>query len=155
MNFKDKSVLYLATGSYVGYIPFAPGTFGTALGLIFCYLVSYINLTISFFLVLLFVLFSIRIAERAEKILKKQDAGCIVIDEIAGIMVTLLGLKFHVWSALGGFLVFRVFDIIKPFPVRTIEKRLVGGVGIVADDVVAGLLSNIVLRVAFVVTGTV
>ncbi len=91
----------------------------------------------------------------AEKILKKKDPGCIVIDEIAGIMVTLLGFQFHVGSALAGFIIFRFFDILKPFPIGTIDKRLTGGTGIVADDVAAGVLSNIILRVAFVVTGTV
>ncbi len=155
MNYKEKSVLYIATGSFVGYIPFAPGTFGTALGLFFCYLLSLIDLSVSFFLVLLFILFSIWIAHRAEKILKKKDAGCIVIDEIAGIMVALLGLQFHLWSVLAGFIIFRFFDIIKPFPIRTIEKRFSGGVGIVVDDVAAGLFSHLVLRVAFVVTGSV
>ena len=155
MNFKEKSVLYFATGSFVGYIPFAPGTFGTALGLFFCFILSFIDPVVSFVLVLLFILFATWIAHRAEKIIKKKDAGCIVIDEIAGIMVTLIGLQFHIGSALAGFIIFRFFDILKPFPVRTIERRLTGGAGIVADDVVAGLLSNIVLRVAFVATGTV
>ena len=154
MNYKEKSVMYIATGSFVGYIPFAPGTFGTALGLFFCFILSFIDLPASLFLVLLFILFSIWISHKAEKILKKKDAGCIVIDEIAGIMVTFLGLQFHIWSALAGFIIFRFFDILKPFPIRTIERKLTGGAGIVADDVAAGLLSNIFLRVFFVVTGT-
>ena len=89
------------------------------------------------------------IAHDAEKILKKNDPGRIVIDEIAGLMVTLFGLPFNAVYALAGFVIFRFFDILKPFPIRLIEKKLSGGTAIVMDDVVAGIFSNLVLRVLF------
>jgi phosphatidylglycerophosphatase A len=79
--------------------------------------------------------------------LKKKDPGCIVIDEIAGIMVTFIGLPFNITTAVPGFLIFRLFDILKPFPIRYIERKLSGGAGVVLDDVAAGIYSNLSLRV--------
>ena len=90
----------------------------------------------------------------AEKILKQNDPGCIVIDEIAGIMVTFLSLPFNTITVIAGFLIFRFFDILKPFPIRPIERKLAGGTGIVMDDLLAGVYSNIALRLLFMTTGT-
>ena len=87
------------------------------------------------------------IAHDAEKILKKNDPGRIVIDEIAGLMVALFGLPFNAVYALAGFAIFRFFDILKPFPIRLIERKLSGGTAIVMDDVAAGICTNLVLRV--------
>ena len=92
MSFREKTVKILATGFFVGNIPFAPGTFGTVLGLPLCFLLSGLDLSLAVLLSIIFVLFAIWIAHDAEIILKKKDPGCIVIDEIAGIMVTFLGL---------------------------------------------------------------
>ena len=149
MNFREKSVVFLATGCFIGNIPFAPGTLGTILGLPFCFILSKTNFSIAVFLTAIFIIFAILIAHDAEKILKKDDPGCIVIDEIAGLMVALFGLPFNVIYASAGFAIFRFFDILKPFPIRLIEKKLSGGTAIVMDDVVAGIFSNLVLRVLF------
>ena len=147
MNFREKSVMFLATGCFIGNIPFAPGTFGTILGLPLCFLLSRTNFSIAVFLTAIFIIFAILIAHDAEKILKKDDPGCIVIDEIAGLMVALFALPFNVIYASAGFAIFRFFDILKPFPIRLIERKLSGGTAIVMDDVVAGIFSNLVLRV--------
>ena len=104
MNFKQKSVICLATGCFIGNISFAPGTFGSILGLPLCFFLSKINLTAAVFLVVIFIFFAIWIAQEAENVLEKKDPGCIVIDEIAGLMVTLLGLPFNLFSAATGFL---------------------------------------------------
>ena len=146
MNFKDKSVMMLATGFFVGYIPFAPGTFGTIVGLLLCFLLSKTKLSVAILFILIFIFFAIWISNRAEKILKQNDPGCIVIDEIAGIMVALLGLPFNTITVAAGFLTFRFFDILKPFPIRYIERKFAGGTGIVMDDLAAGVYSNIILR---------
>jgi phosphatidylglycerophosphatase A len=127
-------------------MPVAPGTFGTVLGFPLCFLLSGLDLLFAILLSLIFIIFAIWIAHDAERILKKKDPGCIVIDEIAGIVVTFLGLNFNMITAVAGFLIFRVFDILKPFPIRYLEKRLSGGAGIVMDDVAAGIYSNIALR---------
>ena len=146
MSFKEKSIMVLATGCFTGYISFAPGTFGSIVGLPLCFLLSKTKLPVAILFVLIFIFFAIWISTRAEKILKQNDPGCIVIDEIAGIMVTLLGLPFNIISVVAGFATFRFFDILKPFPVRSIERKFSGGTGIVLDDIAAGIFSNIVLR---------
>ena len=147
MNFKQKTVMFLATGCYIGNISFAPGTFGSVLGLLLCFFLSKIDFSIAVLLTLIFILSAIWIAGEAEKILGEEDPGCIVIDEIAGIILTLSGLPFNITSMTVGFLIFRVLDIWKPYPIRLLENKFSGGIGIVLDDVVAGILSNVILRV--------
>ena len=154
MNFREKSVMFLATGCFVGKIPFAPGTVGTILGLPLCFVLSRIDFFVAILCTVIFIFFAIWIAHNAEKILDIKDPGCIVIDEIAGLVVTLSGLPFNMISAVTGFLIFRFFDIIKPFPIRFLEKNLSGGFGVVLDDVAAGICSNVVLRVIFLITAT-
>ena len=146
MNFKEKSIMVLATGCFTGYIPFAPGTFGSIVGLPLCFLLSKTKLPVAILFILLFIFFAIWISTEAEKILKQNDPGCIVIDEIAGIMVTFLGLSFNIITVIAGFLIFRFFDILKPFPIRSMERKFAGGTGIVLDDIAAGIFSNLVLR---------
>jgi phosphatidylglycerophosphatase A len=90
------------------------------------------------------------IAHEAEKILQTKDPGCIVIDEIAGMILTLFGLPFNMMTLILGFVLFRVLDIWKPYPIRFLDKNLSGGVGIVMDDVAAGILSNLVLRIILI-----
>ncbi|MDL1981537.1 MAG: phosphatidylglycerophosphatase A [Deltaproteobacteria bacterium] len=150
MNFREKSVMVLATGCFTGYIPFAPGTFGSIVGIPLCFLLSKTKLSVAILFILIFIFFAIWIANKAEKVLKQKDPGCIVIDEIAGIMIALLGLPFNTISVAAGFVTFRFFDILKPFPIRYIERRLAGGTGIVMDDLAAGVYSNIVLRLLFI-----
>jgi phosphatidylglycerophosphatase A len=151
MNFKQKTVMFLATGCYIGNISFAPGTFGSVLGLLLCFFLSKIDFSIAVLLTLIFILSAIWIAGEAEKILGEEDPGCIVIDEIAGIILTLSGLPFNITSMTAGFLIFRALDIWKPYPIRLLENKFSGGIGIVLDDVVAGILSNVILRV-FLIT---
>ena len=147
MNFAEKAVMFLATGFYVGNVPLAPGTLGSLIGLPLCFLLAGIQLPPAIILAVLFIGFAVWIAHAAEKILKKKDPGCIVIDEVAGMVVTLIGLPFNLTTAAIGFIIFRILDILKPFPIRTLDKRLPGGIGIVADDVVAGIFANIFLRI--------
>jgi phosphatidylglycerophosphatase A len=151
MNFREKSVIFLATGFFAGNIPIAPGTVGSIVGLLFCLLLSKTDLIYMFFFQLIFVILAVWVAGEAEKILKMKDPGCIVIDEIAGIMVTLFGLPFNAVSVISGFILFRLLDIIKPFPIRYIENKLSGGIGIVMDDVSAGIMGNCILRLVFYV----
>ena len=145
--------MVLATGFFAGHIPVAPGTFGSIVGLPFCFLLSKIKLSIAIPFILIFIFFAIWISSKAEKILKQNDPGCIVIDEMAGIMVTFLAIPFNAISAAAGFAIFRFFDILKPFPIRPIERKLAGGTGIVMDDLLAGVYSNIALRVLVMTTG--
>ena len=147
MKIRDDAIVFLATGFYIGNIPFAPGTFGTILGLPLCFLLGLLKLPLALVCTMLFILIAIWISHIAEKRLKKKDPGCIVIDEIAGMAVTLIGLPFNLTTGLIGFIIFRILDISKPFPIRALEKHLPGGLGVVADDVIAGIMANLLLRV--------
>ena len=151
MKFRQRAVLFLATGFFIGTVPFAPGTFGSIIGLPICFLISRLNIWLALICTILFILFAIWLAAAAERILKKKDAGEIVIDEIAGMMVTLVGIPFTSKTVITGFIIFRAFDILKPFPIRFIEK-VTGGSGIVLDDVMAGIYANLILRLAIYVT---
>jgi phosphatidylglycerophosphatase A len=150
MNSKQKSVMFLATGCYIGNLPIAPGTFGSVLGLFLCYFLSKIGLLLALFLTIAFILCAIWIAHEAEKVLQTKDPGCIVIDEIAGMILTLIGLPFNMMTIILGFAMFRGLDIWKPYPIRFLEKNLSGGVGVVMDDVAAGILSNLILRILLI-----
>ena len=152
MNFRERAVLFVATGFFIGTVPFAPGTFGTLIGLPVCFLLSRLNFLQSVICILVFIPFAIKIASAAEKILKQKDPGQIVIDEIAGLMVTFAGLPFDLKTVLAGFIIFRVLDILKPFPIRNLEKRVAGGSGVVLDDVLAGVYSNLILRLVLHIT---
>jgi len=146
MYFREKAAVFLATGFYVGNIPFAPGTFGSLIGLPLCYLLAKLQLTAAIIAALLLIGLAIWISNAAEKTLKRKDPGCIVVDEMAGMAVTLIGLPFNLTTVVTGFILFRILDILKPFPIRVLDKRLSGGLGIVADDVAAGIFSNIIIR---------
>ena len=149
MKSRHDAVLFLATGFYIGNIPFAPGTFGTLIGLPLCFVLAKIALAPAIICTLLFIFFAVWIAHAAEKILQQNDAGCIVIDEIAGMMVTLLGLPFNLATVATGFITFRALDILKPVPIRNLDKRIPGGLGVVVDDVAAGIMANLILRGLF------
>lgn len=149
MNLKEKIILFIATGGGLGNLPSAPGTFGTLAGIPFVVGIAFINQKFAVFSTVLLIVFSAWIADEAEIILGKKDPGCIVIDEIAGYVVAMAGLSVSLYSLAAGFLIFRFFDIIKPSPVRNFERRFKGGAGVVLDDIIAGLLSFIVLRVIF------
>ena len=151
MNFKEKSVVFVATGCYAGKFPWAPGTLGSLIGVLGCFLLAQLPFVIAVFITVLFILFAVRIATIAEEILKKNDPGCIVIDEIAGMMTALLGIPLHWAPVVVGFIFFRGLDILKPFPIGTLERRLSGGLGVVMDDVIAGIMANIAVRMVLAI----
>jgi len=140
-------VVALATGLYAGYIPVAPGTFGTVVAVPLCFVLSWLGPLEGLVFVGAFLGVSVWISGEAEKIFNKKDSGLIVIDEMAGLLVTLYWIPLTVTSLAGGFLLFRLMDIAKPFPIRRLETALPGGWGVVGDDVLAGVYANVVLRV--------
>ena len=146
MKLPSNHVLFFATGAYAGKVPIAPGTFGTLVGLPICFIFSLFPWPLAIVLMLGFILFSIWIANEAEKLIHQKDPGCIVIDEIAGIIITFIALPFDLVYVIAGFIIFRLIDIGKPFPIRYLEKRFTGGLGIVIDDVAAGIFGNMILR---------
>jgi phosphatidylglycerophosphatase A len=153
MKFHERAVLCVATGFFIGNLPFAPGTFGSLIGLPICFLLSRLDILKALICIMVFILFAMGIASAAEKIIKQRDPGQIVIDEIAGLMVTLAGLPFSMKTALAGFIIFRVFDILKPFPIRMLDRSVGGGSGIVLDDVMAGIYGNLIIRLGIYISG--
>jgi phosphatidylglycerophosphatase A len=145
MTFVQKAVLFFGTGLMIGKIPVAPGTFGSVAGIALCLVFALLPLTAATAAAIVFILFSIWIADRSVRILGAKDPGCIVIDEIAGMVATLHGLPPDPMVVLAGFILFRLLDICKPLGIRRLE-RLPGGLGVVADDVVAGVVANLILR---------
>jgi phosphatidylglycerophosphatase A len=86
-------------------------------------------------------------AGEAEKIMDRKDPGLIVIDEIVGILITMIAIPATPLAMALGFVLFRIFDIWKPFPIRLIDQRFHGGLGIMLDDIVAGIFSLVILQV--------
>jgi phosphatidylglycerophosphatase A len=130
--------LVLATGFGVGYIPVMPGTFGSLLGLPLAWFLGTLTWPAGYTAALegAIILAGIPICGRAARHLGRPDPGSVVYDEIAALPLVFLLHPLSLTTAIGGFLWFRVFDIAKPWPVRKLE-RLHGGLGIVADDVMA------------------
>ena len=152
MTWRKKTILFLSSACLLGNMPFAPGSFGTLAGLPLCWLLSRMDSRISWALIALSIPFAIWIAGEAEKILGEKDPGGIVIDEIVGMLFTLAGLPFTAATAGFGFILFRVLDITKPFPIRFLERRFKGGTGIVLDDIAAGVAANVTLRIILQLT---
>jgi phosphatidylglycerophosphatase A len=139
-------IMALATGFYVGKIPKAPGTWGSLAALLPWLLVK--DLPLSSYLLLLAALLVLGffVAGAAEKLLDTPDAGCIVIDEFLGMFVTLTAAPAHPLAWLAGFVLFRIFDIAKPFPVSWFDRHIHGGLGIMLDDVAAGIYALLSLQ---------
>ncbi len=144
--------LFIATCGYLGYVPVAPGTFGSAAGLAAFYAVRSTG-SISVELAAIIVLFAIGIwsGTVAEHHFGGVDPGPIVLDEVVGMLITLAFLPVSVTGAIVGFLVFRVLDVVKPWPSARFE-RLPGGLGVMADDGMAALYGNLVMRGLIAVT---
>lgn len=124
----------------------APGTLGSLIGLLLAYGLAQISWLPAALLSILLILASVPITTEAARILKTDDPGSIVLDEIVGMVVALHGIAFSAGTAIAGFVLFRIFDISKLPPVGIVERRLRDGWGIMLDDVVAGMMANVVLR---------
>jgi phosphatidylglycerophosphatase A len=138
--------LFVATVAYCGFAPVAPGTFGAAAGLL-VYLLVWWTRSPLVEIALIAVTFAAGIwsATLAERHLGGTDPGPVVIDEVLGMLVTLAFIPVGWSGALVGFLLFRALDVVKPYPANRFE-RLHGGLGIMADDAMAGVYANVCLR---------
>jgi phosphatidylglycerophosphatase A len=138
--------LLLGTGFGRGYFSLAPGTAGTAVGICFFWCFAKFSPLLYLITLFSFIFLSAWIADGAEKIFEQKDARTIVIDEIAGFLVTMLWIPCTLINVGIGFLIFRILDIVKPFPAGWVDRNLSGGWGIVLDDVAAGIYANLILQ---------
>jgi phosphatidylglycerophosphatase A len=140
--------VFIATFAYVGYFPIAPGTAGSLAALALYALVRWAG-TPAVELVTIIAVLAIGIwaATGTERALARKDPGPVVIDEVLGMLITLAFLPLSLWGIAAGFLIFRLLDVIKPFPAGRLE-HLPAGLGIMADDAMAGVYAHLLLRIA-------
>lgn len=146
----NRIVTLFATFFYTGFFPFAPATFATLVFLALYWLVPGGDWIATWTIFIPTLVLSIPASSRMEKTHGK-DPHCVVIDEVVGIQVVLLGATPSLVGVIAAFVLFRIFDVWKPYPIDKLQS-LPGGWGIVADDVVAGIYSRIVLVLAGLVT---
>jgi phosphatidylglycerophosphatase A len=138
--------VFIATVGYCGYFPFAPGTVGSAAGLIFYLLVWWTQShVIEAALIATLFVAGTWAGTTAERYFGGIDPGPIVLDEVVGMLITLAFIPVGISGALAGLVLFRIFDVIKPFPARRLES-LHGGLGVMADDAMAAVYANLALR---------
>jgi phosphatidylglycerophosphatase A len=135
----------IATTGGAGYFPFAPGTVGSAVGVVIYLLTCRWSPAAQIGLLVGITVVGIWASDVAARYFDKEDPGYVVIDEVAGQLMTLLLLNVGWGGAAVGFVLFRIFDIIKPWPARRFED-LPGGLGIMADDLMAGAYGWMVMR---------
>ena len=126
-----------------------PGTLGTLIAIPVYYFLSNIPSPLYEITLIGFFFLSVWISENAEIFFGKKDDQRIVIDEMMGFLITMLWVPKTILFVIVGFFLFRFFDILKPFPIRRLEKRLKGGFGVVLDDVMAGVYANIILQLMY------
>ena len=140
----EKLITFLATGFGSGLSTVAPGTLGTLVGVLICLLCLPMPWTFRLLFVLALLVLSIYVADKAEKIYQKKDDQRIVIDEIIGLQITMLPVPINILNLCTAFVLFRIFDIWKPFPVKNLQG-LPGGWGVVIDDVAAGIYAGAIM----------
>ncbi len=142
-----KRIKMVTSFFYLGHSPLMPGTMGSLGGLVVYFLVRNNEILYGFTILFLFMLGMIFSGE-AEKVYKRKDANMIVIDEACGMLLALFFVPFSTFSVVLGFFIFRVLDILKPPPAKRMEK-LTGSLGVMFDDIVAALYTNLILQVIF------
>ena len=145
-DFEGKLAFTFSSALGAGFFPVAQGTVGTLVGIPLVILWAHLDPLAGGVLVFLFIVLSVWASQVTCTLLEREDPAEVVIDEVAGILITFYLLPFSWHYLCFGFVLFRVFDILKPFPARRLEK-LKGGFGIVADDLMAGVYANLCLRI--------
>ena len=138
-------VKFLVTGFYSGKIKYMPGTFGTLIGVLIFQLISLNSLLNNIFLLLVLFFLSLLLLHYSYKksIFLNKDDKSIVIDEIFGYLIFMIFFENNLTNLLAGFMLFRFFDILKPFPISLIDKNIKNSFGVMFDDVIAALFSGV------------
>jgi phosphatidylglycerophosphatase A len=143
----DAIVLFIAQGAYSGRVPIAPGTAGTVVGVLLYLLLKDVGSLWYGIAYTAVAAFGSLVAGRADEVLGTKDSPSIVIDEIAGYLIAMFLIPFAWGYVIAGFLLFRFFDILKPWPLKRLQD-IPGGPGVVLDDIGAAVYTNVVLQVA-------
>ena len=146
-DFAGKTALVLSTCFGAGLLPFAPGTFGTLVALPFALGLSRLDVSYRALCMAGLIALAVWSSDLSERLLKKKDPRQVVIDEVAGFLLIPVLLPLSWFTLACGFILFRLFDILKPFPIKRLEQAFKGGVGVVIDDLAAGLYAYIGLMI--------
>ena len=145
---KDRLYRMIASVFYIGYLPIAPGTLGSLAALIAYYFICN-NIIIMAVVILTAIILGFITTGKVEKMFGEKDPGEIVIDEFAGMLISLYRIPPTMGYVVTGFLLFRFFDIVKPKPIKNLEQ-LKGSLGIMSDDIIAGVYANILLQIVYI-----
>jgi phosphatidylglycerophosphatase A len=146
---RKKIIECLATGLYLGKAPKMPGTFGTLLGVPLAWALAQGGPIFYMIASIVAILLAVAIAELYERQSRAHDPGEVVIDEVVGYLVAFALLPITWQSFALAFALFRAFDILKPFPISYLDRKVEGGLGTVVDDVAAGLAASLVTQVIY------
>lgn len=144
-NFIDKVALILSIWFGAGLLPGMPGSFGTAGAIPLYLLLDFLHTRYQALFLLILIIGAVWSSHRSQCILGKSDPREIVIDEVAGFLLTIIFIPFTLRNLIAGFFLFRFFDILKPPPIKKIEKKVKGGLGVVLDDLIAGFYAHLSL----------
>ena len=142
----EKIIKFAAAGFGSGYAPLAPGTAGSLVGIPLYLVFSALSWPLWLITITAFTCLAWYLSDEAENLFGRKDAPCIVIDEIAGMQWTLFMIAPTPLHTALGFVLFRFFDVVKPFPARFFQERLPGGYGVVADDLAAAVYAAAALQ---------
>lgn len=141
---KNNLIIQISTLGPLGYL-IAPGTIGTITTLPLVYLLSFINPFINILIIIALFFATLFIVRYASLFFKESDPSQIILDEVIGCLISFWALPINVKSLLLGIIIFRILDIYKPFGIKKLEN-LKNGYGIILDDVVAGIVTNLILH---------
>lgn len=145
-SLRDFLVKTIASVFFIGYLPLVPGTFGSVAGVGLFYLLAGSGWAVYFSIILLVTALGMAASGRMERLLNKKDPGCIVIDELMGMLIALSFMPHNFKIVILAFLIFRIIDTLKPYPAGRLQN-LHGAIGVMGDDLIAGLYTNIVLQI--------
>lgn len=141
-----KTALLLSSWFGSGLMPKAPGTFGTLTAIPLVFVMNVFGIYFGGIFLIAFFFLAVWASECSRRLLEREDPSEVVIDEAAGLLMTVFFLPLSGPVVISGFVLFRVFDVFKPFPIRMIDQNIKSGWGIVLDDIVAGIYANVCIR---------
>ena len=147
-----RGAFLFATFFGIGRWPIMPGTWASLAALPLAYGMFQTNIFVYMGLTFLFLILGILSCDLVEQTRQSHDDGDLVIDEVVGILITLTWLPLTWQTFVFGFVLFRFFDILKPFPISFLDKKVKGGLGVMMDDVAAGLIANVILQIIYTQT---